>query len=155
MQVVGRLRGSCGALGEDELGKMAVALLNCQSQAENRPTFTCTPHMVSPPSHVATAHSLAHSTCCYCLPQSLAECTSGMDPSVWNAYHIVSNRARSVCYATRQQQFRRQTEAVVNRLSSSTLEQLQVLCLCACNVLYVRCGGCCRPCQSCRSNRRR
>ena len=72
-----------------------------------------------------------------------------MDPSVWNAYHIVSNRARSVCYATRQQQFRRQTEAVVNRLSSSTLEQLQVLCLCACNVLYVRCGGCCRPCQSC------
>ena len=154
--MIGRLRGSCGALGEEELGKMAVALLNCQSQAENRPTFTCTPHMVSP------------STCPYCPlprplhmlllpPQSLAECTSGMDPSVWNAYHIVSNRARSVCYATRQQQFRRQTEAVVNRLSSSTLEQLQVLCLCACDVLwlYVRCGGCCRPCQSCRSNRRR
>ena len=43
---------------------------------------------------------------------------------MWNAYHIVSNRARSVCYATRQQQFRRQTELSVNKLSSSMHEQL-------------------------------
>ena len=46
---------------------------------------------------------------------------------MWNAYHIVSNRARSVCYATRQQQFRRQTEVAVNRLSQSTLEQLTAM----------------------------
>ena len=46
LQVVYQLRQSCGAMGEEELGKMAVALLNCQSKAENRPTFPCTPHMV-------------------------------------------------------------------------------------------------------------
>jgi len=50
-----------------------------------------------------------------------------MDAHMWNAYHIVSNRARSVCYATRQQQFRRQTEVAVNRLSQSTLEQLAAM----------------------------
>ena len=43
---------------------------------------------------------------------------------MWNTYHIISNRARSVCYSTRQQQFRRQTELAVNKLSQSTLEQL-------------------------------
>lgn len=47
-----------------------------------------------------------------------------MDANTWNAYHIISNRARSVCYATRQQQFRRQTEFAVNQLSSSMHEQL-------------------------------
>lgn len=36
-------------MGEEDLGKMAVALLNCQSRAENRPTFPCTPDMVSSP----------------------------------------------------------------------------------------------------------
>lgn len=46
-QVVHELRESCGNMGEEELGKMAVALLNCQSQAENRRTFTCTDEMVS------------------------------------------------------------------------------------------------------------
>lgn len=59
--------------------------------------------------------------------QSLADCTSSMDASTWNAYHIISNRARSVCYATRQQQFRRQTELAVNKLSQSTLEQLHTV----------------------------
>ena len=46
LQVVYQLRQSCGAMGESELGKMAVALLNCQSEAENRPTFACTSRMV-------------------------------------------------------------------------------------------------------------
>jgi hypothetical protein len=58
---------------------------------------------------------------------SLAECTADMDATLWNAYHLVSNRARSVCYATGQQLFRRQTEAVVNRLSSSSLQQIQAM----------------------------
>ncbi len=59
------------------------------------------------------------------LLQTLAECTGPMDAHMWNAYHIISNRARSVCYATRQQQFRRQTEVAVNQLSRSTLEQME------------------------------
>lgn len=46
---------------------------------------------------------------------------------MWNSYHIISNRARSVCYATRQQQFRQQTEAAVNKLSHSTLQQLHAM----------------------------
>ena len=45
-QVVSRLRDSCGDLDEEELGKLSVALLNCQSQAEGRQTFTCSEHMV-------------------------------------------------------------------------------------------------------------
>lgn len=50
-----------------------------------------------------------------------------MDAHMWNAYHIISNRARSVCYAVRQQQFRHQTEVAVNTLSRSTREQLQAM----------------------------
>lgn len=119
--MVSKLRESCGSMGEEELGKMAVALLNCQSRAENRPTFPCTLDMVSSSCHVSPCFIISHS-----VSQTLAECTAGMDPAVWNAYHIVSNRARSVCYATRQQQFRKQTEYVVNQLSSSTLQQMQV-----------------------------
>ena len=46
---------------------------------------------------------------------------------MWNAYHIISNRARSVCYATRQSQFRRQTETAVNQLSHSTIQQLKAM----------------------------
>ena len=50
-----------------------------------------------------------------------------MDAHMWNAYHIISNRARSVCYATRQQQFRYQTEVAVNQLSHSTLQQIKAM----------------------------
>ena len=56
--------------------------------------------------------------------QSMAECTQIMDPHTWNAYHIISNRARSVCYATRRQQFEMKTENVVNRLASSAEDQI-------------------------------
>lgn len=59
--------------------------------------------------------------------QSLGECTGSMDASTWNAYHIISNRARSVCYATRQEHFKRQTEVAVNKLSQSTIQQLQTV----------------------------
>ena len=50
-----------------------------------------------------------------------------MDAHTWNTYHIISNRARSVCYAMRQQQFRRQTELAVNKLSAATIDQLQAM----------------------------
>jgi hypothetical protein len=59
--------------------------------------------------------------------QSLRDCTSGMDPDAWNAYHIISNRARSVCYATRNQQFRLKTEYLVNQLALTADGQMDFL----------------------------
>ena len=50
-----------------------------------------------------------------------------MDPVTWNAYHIISNRARAVCYATRQQEFRRSTEITVNNLAQASANQLKSL----------------------------
>lgn len=50
-----------------------------------------------------------------------------MDSDTWNAYHIVSNRARSVCYATRQQLFRRRAEHTVNALISTATSQLDAM----------------------------
>lgn len=45
-QVISKLRQSCGEVGEEELGKLSVALLNCQAQVEERQTFPCTEQMV-------------------------------------------------------------------------------------------------------------
>lgn len=50
-----------------------------------------------------------------------------MDSDTWNAYHIVSNRARSVCYATRQQHFRKRAELTVNALISTATSQLDAM----------------------------
>lgn len=50
-----------------------------------------------------------------------------MDSDTWNAYHIVSNRARSVCYATRQQHFRKRAELTVNALISTAASQLDAM----------------------------
>lgn len=50
-----------------------------------------------------------------------------MDTDTWNAYHIISNRARSVCYATRQQLFRRRAELTVNSLISTATSQLETM----------------------------
>lgn len=47
LQVVSRLRQSCGEMSEEDLGKLSVELLNCQSAAEARETFTCTQDMVN------------------------------------------------------------------------------------------------------------
>jgi hypothetical protein len=47
-----------------------------------------------------------------------------MDSDTWNAYHILSNRARSVCYGARQQQFRALTQMTVNKLMASSSQQL-------------------------------
>ena len=63
-------------------------------------------------------------TICIFLFQTLKECTQKMDSDTWNAYHILSNRARSVCYAARQQQFRALTQMTVNKLMLSTSQQL-------------------------------
>ncbi|XP_053498093.1 protein brambleberry isoform X2 [Ictalurus furcatus] len=102
-RVVSQLKATCNGLSEEQLAKLGVALFNCQSEVEGRRTFLCTEEM------------------------SIKECTADMDSDTWNAYHIVSNRARSVCYATRQQQFRRQTELTVNALISTAANQLDAM----------------------------
>nr|XP_054768988.1 protein brambleberry-like isoform X1 [Lytechinus pictus] len=101
--VIYELKGSCNEMSEEELAKLGVQLLNCQSAAEGRPTYKCTKEM------------------------TVAECTKSMDPNTWNAYHIVSNRARSVCYSVRQQQFQRQTRLAVNQLAMSAEGQLHLM----------------------------
>lgn len=94
-RVVLKLRNSCHELNAEQLGKLAVMLLNCQSNSEGRVLFECTENM------------------------SLKDCTSGMDSDTWNAYHLVTNRAKAVCVATRHEQFRGLTEITVNKLMSS------------------------------------
>ncbi|XP_011407209.2 PREDICTED: protein brambleberry-like [Amphimedon queenslandica] len=95
------LNNTCHDMDDEEHAKLSVRLMNCQSQAEGRPTFKCTEEM------------------------SIADCTRGMDPDTWTTYHIISNRARALCYVRAQQQFRIQTELVVNRLKSVTLQHLK------------------------------
>lgn len=103
LKVVSQLQASCTDMSEEELAKLGVALFNCQASVEGRPTYPCTEEM------------------------TLAECTQGMDPNTWNAYHIVSNRARAVCYAARQLHFRHRTEHTVNTLVSTAVNQLEAM----------------------------
>ncbi|XP_076863218.1 protein brambleberry isoform X2 [Brachyhypopomus gauderio] len=102
-KVVAQLKATCNGLSEEQLAKLGVALFNCQSEVEGRKTYACTEEM------------------------SIKECTADMDSDTWNAYHIVSNRARSVCYATRQTHFRRQAELTVNALISTATSQLDAM----------------------------
>ncbi|PNF32494.1 hypothetical protein B7P43_G03867 [Cryptotermes secundus] len=103
LQVVMNIRNSCSDLTEEELAKMSVNLLNCQSAVEGRKHFPCTSSM------------------------SLRECTSSMDPVVWNTYHLMNNRARAVCYAARNQQFRALSEMTVNKLMDTAHSQLNMM----------------------------
>lgn len=59
-----------------------------------------------------------------------------MDADTWNAYHLMSNRARAVCYAARSHQFRALTELTVNKLMQSAHSQIQTL-----SSLKVSCSG--------------
>uniref|UniRef100_A0AAY5EXS1 Protein brambleberry n=1 Tax=Electrophorus electricus TaxID=8005 RepID=A0AAY5EXS1_ELEEL len=103
LKVITQLKATCNGLTEEQLAKLGVALFNCQSEVEGRGTYLCTEEM------------------------SIKECTADMDSDTWNAYHIVSNRARAVCYATRQQHFRRQAELTVNALISTATSQLDAM----------------------------
>ncbi|XP_067292294.1 protein brambleberry isoform X2 [Pseudorasbora parva] len=102
-RVVAELKATCSGLSEEQLAKLGVALFNCQSEVEGRRTYPCTEEM------------------------SIKECTAVMDSDTWNAYHIVSNRARAVCYATRQQHFRKRAELTVNALISTASSQLDAM----------------------------
>lgn len=121
-QVVESLRHSCGKLSEEDIAKLSVQLLNCQSEAEGRETYKCSSDMVCD-----YVQSEMDDYIVYCHIQSIADCTGPMDAHTWNAYHIISNRARSVCYSIRQTQFRIQAETAVNRLSQTTVYQLRAM----------------------------
>ena len=95
-----QMKQDCNELTEENLSKLGVNLLNCQSETEGRAVYPCSSSM------------------------SLEECTGNMDSDTWNAYHILSNRARSVCYAARQQQFRALAQMTVNKLMASSRQQL-------------------------------
>lgn len=102
-KVIVKIRTSCSDMTEEELAKLSVNLLNCQSAVEGRKMFPCTEDM------------------------SLQQCTTHMDADMWNAYHLMSNRARAVCYAARNTQFRALTELTVNKLMKSAHSQIEAL----------------------------
>ncbi|KAB0804700.1 hypothetical protein PPYR_01670 [Photinus pyralis] len=99
-RVVLKLQTSCDKMNDEQLAKMAVMLLNCQSSVEGRKIFPCTDEM------------------------SIKECTTDMDADMWNSYHLMSNRVRAVCYSVRQTQFRGLTEYTINRLMEAARNQL-------------------------------
>ncbi|XP_050100303.1 protein brambleberry-like [Anopheles aquasalis] len=102
-RIVLKLKKSCHELNGEQMGKLAVMLLNCQSDSEGRPLFPCTDEM------------------------SLRQCTERMDSDTWNAYHLITNRAKAVCASVRHEQFRGLTELTVNKLMSTAHEQLRMM----------------------------
>ncbi|XP_060517892.1 protein brambleberry-like [Cylas formicarius] len=102
-RVILKLKSDCNKLNDEQLAKVAVHLLNCQSYIEGRKIYPCTEEM------------------------SIKECTTNMDSDTWTSYHLMSNRARSVCYMIRQSQFRGLAEHTVNRLMEASKDQLKSL----------------------------
>ncbi|XP_043257468.1 protein brambleberry-like [Colletes gigas] len=102
-KVIMKIRTACSQMTEEELAKLSVNLLNCQSAVEGRKMFPCTEEM------------------------SLKQCTTDMDADMWNAYHLMSNRARAVCYSARSTQFRALSELTVNKLMETAHVQIKTL----------------------------
>lgn len=46
LQIINRIKTSCQNLSDEELSKLSVNLLNCQSAVEGRPLYKCTDTMV-------------------------------------------------------------------------------------------------------------
>lgn len=46
-RIILKLKDTCRELSSEELGKLAVLLLNCQLQTEERQLYTCTSEMVN------------------------------------------------------------------------------------------------------------
>ena len=88
-------------MNDEEVAKMAVMLLNCQSAVEGRRIYTCTHEM------------------------KIKDCTIDMDADTWNSYHLMSNRARAVCYLVRQSQFVGITENTINKLLNAAQTQIK------------------------------
>ncbi|XP_041776937.1 protein brambleberry-like [Anopheles merus] len=102
-RIILKLKHSCHELNAEQMGKLAVLLLNCQSDSEGRAVFPCSEEM------------------------SLRQCTEQMDPNTWNAYHLITNRVKAVCASVRHEQFRGLTELTVNKLMSTAHEQVRMM----------------------------
>uniref|UniRef100_A0A182YMB5 Protein brambleberry n=1 Tax=Anopheles stephensi TaxID=30069 RepID=A0A182YMB5_ANOST len=102
-RIILKLKKSCHELNAEQMGKLAVMLLNCQSDSEGRPVFPCTDEI------------------------SLRQCTERMDPNTWNAYHLITNRAKAVCASVRHEQFRGLTELTVNKLMTTAHGQVRMM----------------------------
>ncbi|XP_070496101.1 protein brambleberry-like [Chironomus tepperi] len=98
-QVILSLKKNCNTLSSEEIGKLAIMLMNCQLRTEGRSIYPCTPEM------------------------TLAQCTMGFDNSIYQLYNILTNRALSICSAIKQQQYRMFTEIAVNRLMHAAQKQ--------------------------------
>uniref|UniRef100_A0A182NF98 Protein brambleberry n=1 Tax=Anopheles dirus TaxID=7168 RepID=A0A182NF98_9DIPT len=102
-RIILTLKKSCHELNAEQMGKLSVMLLNCQSDSEGRTLFPCTDEM------------------------PLRQCTERMDPDTWNAYHLITNRAKAVCASVRHEQFRGLTELTVNKLMRTAHEQVRMM----------------------------
>lgn len=98
-----KLQIDCDKMNDEQLAKMAVHLLNCQSYVEGRKIFPCSEDM------------------------ALKDCTFTMDADTWTSYHLMTNRVKAVCYSIRQTQFRGLAEHTVNRLMDAAKDQLKSL----------------------------
>lgn len=88
--------------------------------------YECTENMVGSLALFGRVYYCRSIQSCECIrmkssyyPQSLKDCTLGMDANTWNAYHLITNRAKAVCAAIRQDQFRGLAEITVNKLMQS------------------------------------
>ncbi|KAI4465766.1 protein gamete expressed 1 [Holotrichia oblita] len=102
-RIILQLNKGCNQMNDEDVSKMAVMLLNCQSSIEGRRVYHCT-------------HEMA-----------IKECTKNMDPDTWNTYHLMTNRVRAVCYTARQSQFIGLTEHTINKLVDTTRSQVHTL----------------------------
>ncbi|KRT86824.1 hypothetical protein AMK59_1263 [Oryctes borbonicus] len=102
-RIILQLTKGCNQMNDEDVSKMAVMLLNCQSAIEGRRVYHCT-------------HEMA-----------IKDCTKNMDPDTWNTYHLMSNRVRAVCYTARQSQFIGLTESTINKLVDTTRNQVVTL----------------------------
>jgi hypothetical protein len=103
-RIIMKLNADCHKLTSEEMGKLAVMILNCQLSIEGRSsrTFSCT------------------------LEMSLKQCTIGMDSSTYNLYQTIMNRVIATCVSKRQVQFRGLSKLTVNKLMKTAQDQLAI-----------------------------
>ncbi|KAK7482506.1 hypothetical protein BaRGS_00026217, partial [Batillaria attramentaria] len=112
--VIYQLKKRCGELTEEELGKLSVQLLNCQSEVEHRPVYTCT------------------------LDMTLAECTKDMDAVTWNTYQITGQEhLHSMTQDTVRRLFESQQELLVTH-ETLKAKQTDVIASVADNVIELQ-----------------
>jgi hypothetical protein len=102
-RVVSKLNKKCKDISMEELGKLAVLLMNCQLENEGRETYSCKPEM------------------------SLKQCTIQFDQHIYEIYTLMNHRAVAICSAIKHQQFKAMTEMTIDRLVQVSQSQASVL----------------------------